>query len=123
MSFCVAAIVVGGCGSPPPKGPDVPAGASDSLAETQSLLLESGYGGAPIKSVKDLDQYQGSFPKAVAALKSGEVKIVWGKQILDNAKSPQVIAYEAKAETGEGWAVKEDGKFHKVTASDLPQKK
>lgn len=113
----------GGCSSSSSAVPTVPAGVSEALAETQALILESTYGGAPLKSAKDLDQYNGRFPKALAALKSGEVKMVWGKQILDNATSPQVISYEAKAESGEGWAIKEDGKFHKVSASDLPPKK
>jgi hypothetical protein len=120
---CLVGLSVLGCGSSPSTGPVVPAGASEAIAETQSLILETTYGGAPLKSVKDLDQYIGRFPKAVAALKNNEVKMIWGKQILDNAKSPQVIAYESKAESGEGWAVKEDGKIHKVSSADLPQKK
>lgn len=112
-----------GCGAKPSTGPVIPDGASEAIAQTQSLILESTYGGAPIKSAKDLEQYSSSFPKAVAALKNGEIKMVWGKPILDNAVSPEVIAYEAKAESGEGWAIKEDGKFHKVSSSDLPKKK
>jgi hypothetical protein len=125
--FCLivgfVGIVAGGCSSSSSSVPNVPAGVSEALAETQELILEATYGGAPLKSAKDLDQYNGRFPKAVAALKSGEVKMVWGKQILDNTKSPGVIAYDAKAESGEGWAIKEDGKFHKVSTSDLPPKK
>lgn len=112
-----------GCGSPQPTGPEMPAGTSEALANTHALILEASYGGAPLKSVKDLDQYAGSFPKAVAAIKAGEIKVIWGKPILDNAKTPQVIAYESKVEKGEGFAVKEDGKIHKVTAADLPKSK
>ena len=125
--FCLiiglVGLVAGGCSSQSSSVPAVPAGVSEALAETQELILEATYGGAPLKTAKDLDQYNGRFPKALAALKSGEVKIVWGKQIQDNATSPGVIAYDSKAESGEGWAVKEDGKFHKVSASDLPPKK
>ncbi|MCY2982411.1 MAG: hypothetical protein NTY15_02105 [Planctomycetota bacterium] len=123
LIVCFAGFAAGGCSSSPSSVPAVPGGVSEALADTQALILESTYGGAPLKSAKDLDQYESRFPKAIAALKSGEVKMVWGKQIQDNASSPQVISYEAKAESGEGWAVKEDGKFHKVSASDLPPKK
>ena len=123
LIVCLAALATGGCSSSTSAVPAVPAGVSEALADTQALIFESTYGDAPLKSAKDLDQYESRFPKAVAALKSGEMKMVWGKPIQDNATSPQVIAYEAKAESGEGWAVKEDGKFHKVSASDLPSKK
>ena len=112
-----------GCGSSPQKGPEMPAGTSEALSETHAMILESSYGGGPLKSVKDIDQHAGSFPKAVAAIKAGEIKVIWGKPILDNAKTPQVIAYESKVEKGEGFAVKEDGKIHKVTAADLPKPK
>ena len=123
LAICLAGFAAGGCSSSTSAVPSVPAGVSEALVETQALILESTYGGAPVKSAKDLDQYESRFPKAIAALKNGEVKMVWGKQILDNATSPQVISYEAKAESGDGWAIKEDGKFHKVSTSDLPLKK
>jgi hypothetical protein len=123
LIICFTGFAASGCSSSSPAVSSVPAGVTDALVDTQALILESSYGGAPLKSAKDLDQYESRFPTAVAALKSGEVKMVWGKQVLDNASSPQVISYEAKAESGEGWAVKEDGKFHKISASDLPPKK
>lgn len=123
LIVCFVGLAAVGCSTSSSTVPAVPAGVSEALAETQALLFEANYGGAPLKTAKDLDQYNGRFPKALAALKNGEVKMVWGKAILDNATSPQVIAYDAKAESGEGWAVKEDGKFHKVSASDLPPKK
>lgn len=121
LLFSLVAFV--GCGANQSGGPDIPAGASEALADTHSLILEASYGGSPIKTAKDLDQYNDRFPKAVAALKSGDVKMVWGKSIQDNVKNAEVIAYEAKAESGEGFAVKNDGKIHKVTSSDLPKSK
>lgn len=123
LGIVILSVAMIGCGGTQSTGPNIPAGASEAIAETHALLLESTYGGAPIKSAKDLEQYSSRFSKSVKALKSGEVKMVWGKQILDNAKAPQVIAYEAKAESGEGFAIKEDGKLYKVTAADLPKAK
>ena len=123
LTVCFFGLVTAGCSTSSSTATAVPDGVSEALVETQALIFESTYGGAPLKTAKDLDQYNGRFPKALAALKNGEVKMVWGKTILDNATSPQVVAYDAKAESDEGWAVKEDGKFHKVSASDLPSKK
>lgn len=74
-----------------------------------------------MNSMKDVDNYVGQFDTAINAIKSGEIKVIWGKQILDNVQSPQVIAYESKAESGEGYAIKEDGKIHKITSADLPK--
>lgn len=120
---CSVGLVAGGCSSSSPTVPSVPNGVSEALADTHAMILDPTYGEAPLKSAKELDLYLSRFPKAVAALKSGDVKLIWGKQVQDNVSAPQVIAYDAKAQSGETWAIKEDGKFHKVSASDLPQSK
>lgn len=112
-----------GCGSSQSTGSNVPADASEAIVDTHKLILESTYGGSPIKTAKDMDLYKETFPKSYEAVKKGEVKIVWGKSIQDNVQTPEVIAYESKAESGEGWAVKNDGKISKVTAADLPKSK
>ncbi len=97
----------------------MPAGASEAITETHSLLLEAAYGGGPLKTVKDVDAYESRFPKAVAAVKSGEIKIIWGKVIKDNSPSPEIIAYEKSAETGDGWSIKDNGKLEKATPADV----
>jgi hypothetical protein len=115
----VSLLMVGGCGGNENAGPTFPAGTSEAMSETHALLLEASYGGIPLKSVKEIDTYESRFPKAVAAIKSGEVKIIWGKTIKDNSPSPEIIAFEKLAESGEGWAIKDDGKLHKVTSSEV----
>ncbi len=112
-----------GCGASQSTGPNIPQGAGEGIADTHALILESTYGGSPLKSAKDLEQYKDRFAKAVEAVKSGEVKIIYGKPILDNVQTPEVIAYESKAESGEGFAVKNNGKIEKITAADLPKSK
>jgi hypothetical protein len=113
----IASIV--GCGGNENAGPTLPAGTSEAMAETHALLLEASYGGNPLKSAKEMDSYASRFPKAAAAIKSGDVKIIWGKTIKDNSPSPEIIAFEKAAESGEGWAIKDDGKLHKVTSADI----
>ncbi len=39
-------------------GPNIPTGASEGIADTHALILESTYGGSPLKSAKDLEQYK-----------------------------------------------------------------
>ncbi len=89
------------------------------MAETHALLLEASYGGGPLKGVKDVEAYESRFPKAAAAVKSGDVKIIWNKAIKDNSPSPEIIAYEKSAESGDGWAIKDNGKLEKVTSADV----
>ncbi|XZE45993.1 hypothetical protein SH467x_001256 [Pirellulaceae bacterium SH467] len=112
-----------GCGGSAPTGPALPADAGEAITEAHGLILESTYGGGLLKSAKDLDAFESRFPKAVAAIKSGEVKVIWGKAVKDNSPSPEVIAYEKAAESGEGWAIKDNGKLEKVTSADLPKGK
>jgi hypothetical protein len=97
----------------------MPAGAGEEIVETHALLLEAAYGGGPLKSAKDVEPYSNRFPKAAAAIKNGDIKVVWGKAIKDNAPKPEIVAYEKSAESGEGWAIKEDGKLHKVSSADV----
>lgn len=108
-----------GCIGSSSSGPVMPAGASEAITETHALLLESTYGSGLLKSLKDVDAYESRFPKAVAAIKSGDIKVIWGKAIKDNSPSPEIIAYEKSAESGEGWAIKDNAKLEKVTAADL----
>ncbi|MEQ1828690.1 MAG: hypothetical protein ABL921_22195 [Pirellula sp.] len=125
LSLALAVCVVG-CGGSSSTGPAIPAGASEAIAETHALILEASYGGSPLKSAKDIDSYESRFPKAVASIKSGDIKVIWGKTIKDNSPSPEIIVYEKSAESGDGWAIKDDGKLHKVSSSDiekLPKKK
>ena len=116
----IASISVG-CGESGSSGPQIPDGASEAITEVHAAILEASYGGSPLRSKGDLAQIEQQFPKAVAAIKGGEVEVIWGKTIRDGAgASPQVIAYEKSAETGEGWAVKEDGTISKITSADIP---
>jgi hypothetical protein len=122
-TFClvIGLLVISGCGSTQQGVAQMPPEATEALTETHAMIMEASYGEAPLKSLKDVDHYAGRFDTAIDAIKSGEIKVIWGKQILDNVQSPQVIAYESKAESGEGYAIKEDGKVHKVTSADLPK--
>ena len=117
----VVAVAACGCTGNSSSGPALPAGAGEAITETHAMLLEATYGGTPLKSAKDVGAYESKFPKAAAAVKSGDVKIIWGKAIKDNSPSPEVIAYEKAAESGEGWGIKDNAKLEKITSADLPK--
>ena len=108
-----------GCSSNNNSGSSIPTEAGSAIAQTLGMIQESTYGGTPLKDLKAAESYANQFPDAVSAIKSGEIVIVWGRSLLDNAKEPQIVAYESSASSGEGWAVKEDGKLHKIGASDI----
>lgn len=110
-----------GCGTSTPTAPSLPKDAGEAISEAHGMILDASYGGRPLTGVKDLPAYEGEFPKAVAAIKSGDVKVIWGKSIKDNSPSPEIIAYEKAAESGEGWAIKDNGKLEKVSSSELPR--
>ena len=109
-----------GCGGSSSSGPGLPEGASEAIAEVREVILDASYGGSPLKSKSDLKHFESRFPKAAAAIESGEIEVVWGGTIRDGANpTPKVIAYEKAAATGEGWAVKDDGNISKVTSAEI----
>jgi len=125
ISFLVLSFIgmcaTSGCGSSKQAVTQIPPEASPALTETHAMIVQASYGDAPLNSLNDIDNYAGQFDTAIKAIKSGEIKVIWGKQILDNIESPQVIAYESKAQTGDGYAIKQDGKVHKITSADIPK--
>jgi hypothetical protein len=114
----VASLLVLGCGGSSNTGA-LPTGAGEAISDTHALLLDVTYGGGTLKSAKDLDTFESRFPKAVAAIKSGEVKVLWGKVIKDNSPSPEIIAYESKASEQGGWVIKDNGKLSQLSAADF----
>jgi hypothetical protein len=121
LFLVIGICVVSGCGSSKQGVTQIPPEASPALTETHELLVQASYGDVPLNSLNDVDNYAGRFDTAIKAIKSGEIKVIWGKPIMDNVESPQVIAYESKAASGEGYAIKQDGKVHKITSADIPK--
>jgi hypothetical protein len=119
--FAVGLFVISGCDSSQQGVTQMPSEASPALVETHAMISQASYGDLPLNSLQDVDSYAGQFDTAIKAIKSGEIKVIWGKRILDNVETPQVIAYESRAESGEGYGIKEDGKVHKITSADIPK--
>ena len=110
---------VGGCGGGASGPPASPTDASKVMVETRDLLIEASFGGMPFQKKADAKQYESRFPEAAKAIADGSVIVVWGKLLKEGVTSPAIVAYESTASTSVGWAVKEDAKLYKVTASDL----
>lgn len=117
----IGLFVISGCDSSQQGVTQMPSEASPALIETHAMISQASYGDLPLNNLQDVDNYVGQFDVAIKAIKSGEIKVVWGKRILDNVETPQVIAYESKAESGEAFGIKEDGKVHKITSADIPK--
>ena len=121
LFFLVGSVVTFfvGCGGGSSGPPSAPKEASKVMVETRDLLLEASFGGMPFQKKADAKQYENRFPEAAKAIADGSVTIVWGKLLKEGVTSPAIVAFESTASTSGGWAVKEDSKLYKVTASDL----
>lgn len=94
------------------------------LFEVGGLIrTASGELGRGPKHVSDFAKYETGYPLGYAAVKSGEVVVVWGAKIAgegDSATAPaDVIAYEKKVATEGGWVLLQNGKTKEMTAEEF----
>jgi hypothetical protein len=115
--------VFAGCSSRSIPAGDV-AGAPVSIVETNELLkAATGALGHPPTKVADLDKHQSLFPRAYAAIKSGDILVLWGVQPKgegDIARGGEtVVAYEKNVPTEGGYVLFSAGTIKKMTAAEF----
>ncbi len=110
---------ISGCNRDVPGPPDAPSEVSAVLLEARDLAIEASVGGYTFAKPTDIAQFRSQFPAAANAIESGELKMLWGEQIREGKFNPEILIYESGASTSEGWALKNDAKFYKVTAQDI----
>jgi hypothetical protein len=120
-SALVAALgLLAGCSSqPPPEAvPQI-----TMLQEVNDLLHSSGDAAhRPPAKVADLDRYQSMYPRGYAAVKSGEVVVLWGAALKgegDVGKDEAVVAYEKGVPTDGGYVLLSAGTVKKMTAAEF----
>jgi hypothetical protein len=115
----VCALVVG-CSSQP-QGEAAPE--FTVLQEVNDLLrAATGAAGRPPARLADLDRYQSMFPRAYAAVQSGNVVVVWGAALKgegDASQDQTVVAYEKAAPTDGGHVLLSGGAVKKMTAAEF----
>jgi hypothetical protein len=112
--------MVAGCSSRPPE-----AGAPQYLLlqEVNDLLhAAAGATGRPPARLADLNRYQTMFPRGYAAVKSGQVEIVWGAVLKGEGavgKDEAVVAYEKSVPSDGGYVLLSAGTVRKMTAAEF----
>lgn len=120
ISGLIASSLLPGCGGTNNGPPPAPDGATPAVIQLRDILVMASTGaGDPLKNKASVKSYEGDFPDAAAAINEGKIKIIYGRTVKDGAPSNEIIAYETSAESGEGWAIKDDGKIHRVTSTDI----
>ena len=109
-----------GCSSDS-KPPPGPGGASreEELNEV-AILLRSHTGKAPLK-LEDLTRSEPGGPLGYAAIKAGEIIVVWGAKMggEGQAGSDEVIAYEKKTPAEGGMVLLQNGKVKTMSSGEF----
>lgn len=119
LAFCLALTV--GCSSSGGTGKAEPE--FTVLQEVNDLLHSAtGPGGRPPSKVADLDKFQNMYPRAYAAIKSGDVIVVWTVPMKgegEGGKDETIAAYEKNTPKDGGYILTAGGVVKKINASDF----
>jgi hypothetical protein len=124
VKYLMIAISLGllvGCSSQTPQGETA---AELMLLQEVNDLLHSTAGatGRPVARVSDLNRYQSMYPNAHAAVKSGNVVVIWGAPLQgeeDGGKDEKVVAYEKPVPTNGGYVLFSAGTVKKLTPGEF----
>jgi hypothetical protein len=93
------------------------------LQEVNDLLRASeGVNNRPPSRLADLEKHQNMFPRGFAAVKSGDVVVLWGAKTRgegDSGKDEAVVAYEKTVPTDGGYVLLSAGTVKKMTPADF----
>ncbi|WP_020469590.1 hypothetical protein [Zavarzinella formosa] len=111
-----------GCSPETKSTAPVQAGMTDTLIEVSSMIrLYSGKANKGPTKPADLAEFESGCPIGYAAVKSGEIIVIWGKKMGGEGVkgSDELIAYEKKAPSEGGYVLLNDGTVKKMEPSDL----
>jgi hypothetical protein len=125
LDRCLTLAIVGllaGCSSrPSPPAEAVPS--ITLLQEVNDLLhATAGRDGRAPARLADVNRYQTLFPRGYAAMKSGDVVVVWGAALKgegEAGKDEAVVAYEKDVPTNGGFVLLSAGTVKKMTAAEF----
>src|SRR4051794_39056129 len=101
-ALAAAVGLLAGCSSGPGGGGPTDEGYTLLLEVNELLRAAAGSAGRPPAKVADLDRHQATFPRAHAAIKAGNVVVLWGTPFKGEGevgKDEAVLAYEKKVPT------------------------
>jgi hypothetical protein len=117
-------LAIAGCSSASaPKGGDATPSREDLLTEVGQLLRAyPAKGGKVPAKVGDLAPYEMGGPLGYAAVKSGEIVVVWGATMAgegDAGGAAEIVAYEKAAPTDGGAVLLQNGQVKKLSAAEF----
>jgi hypothetical protein len=117
-SFCLAVGCSGSGGTSP-----VPAQEQTiTLQEVNDLLHASAANGKHAAKLADLRRNETKFPRAYAAVKNGDVVVLWGTALQGEGQVGQneaVLAYEKAVPSGGGFVLLSAGTIKKMTSAEF----
>jgi hypothetical protein len=120
VALAAALGLLAGCSSR--KAAEAPPEAT-ALQEVDSLLrAAAGASGRPPARLADLAKFQPLFPRGYAAVRSGEVVVLWGaaqKGEGQASKDDPVVAYEKGVPAEGGYVLLSGGAVKKMTAAEF----
>jgi hypothetical protein len=124
MAFLFLACILVGCASSASGPSAAEMGKEPILHEVGGLIrVYSGENGRGPKQPADLAKYENGYPLGYAAVRSGEVVVVWGAKVAGEGDAgsapPDVVAYEKKTPTDGGWVLLQNGTVKEMTASEF----
>jgi hypothetical protein len=111
-----------GCSSTPPTGGEAVASRTEELNDVAGLLrMSSGPGGKGPGKVQDLAKFESGYPAGYAAIKSGDIVVVWGVTMggEGDTGTEEVVAYDKKVPTDGGMVLLVNGKVKQMTAAEF----
>ncbi len=110
------------CGCPSAPPPEV-AAAVTTLQDVNDLLrAAAGAANRPPARLADLDKYQALFPRGYAAVKSGDVVVLWGTPLKgegEAGKDEVVLAYEKNVPSAGGFVLLSAGTIKQMGADEF----
>jgi hypothetical protein len=96
-------------------------GAPLALVEVYALLHAGGANGQPATQLSDFDKHRSRSPQGYAAVKNGDIIVVWGVRpmgegAIAKGEQQEVAAYEKSVPTSGGFVLLSGGTIKKMTA-------
>jgi len=119
FGFC---LVLGlGC-SGSNTGQAVPGQEQQLILQDVSDLLHTSAGGRPPSKLADLHRHEQNFPKGYAAIKSGDVVVLWGTPLQGEGQvgsNETIIAYEKAVPKDGGFVLLSAGTVKKMSPDEF----
>ena len=93
-----------------------------TLQDVNDLLHMGSVAGRQPSKVADLRPQESKFPKGYAAIKSGDVVVLWGTPLLGEGEvgpNEKILAYDKDVPSSGGWVLMSAGTIKKMSSAEF----